>query len=124
MRKQLSRKDKMVIYAARREDCAICPNKPQCTGAAQRFVSRHLYEAALQASARRLAEHPEMMKMRRQTVEHPFGTIKHQILGNARLLMRGMKGAQAELSIAVLVYNLKRVFNMKGAAWTQRALQG
>jgi transposase len=124
LRKQLSRKDKMVVYAARREDCAICPNKPQCTGAAQRFVSRHLYEEALEANARRLAAHPEMMAMRRQTVEHPFDSIKHRILGNARLLMRGMTGAQAELSLAVLVYNLKRVFNMKGAAWMQRALQG
>jgi hypothetical protein len=59
-----------------------------------------------------------------EAVEHPFGTIKHQILGNARLLVRGMKGAQAELSLAVLAYNLKRVFNMKGANWMHRALQG
>jgi transposase len=123
-RKQLSRKDKMVVYAAKREDCQVCPNKPQCTGAAQRFVSRHLYEHALQANALRLGARPEMMAIRRQTVEHPFATIKHQILGNARLLMRGMKGAQAELGLAVLAYNLKRVFNMKGAAWMHQALQG
>ena len=65
-----------------------------------------------------------MMGLRRQTVEHPYGTIKHQILGNARLLMRGIAGAQAELSLAVLVYNLKRAINMKGAAWMRQALQG
>jgi transposase len=123
-RKQLSRKDKMVVYAARRENCQACPNKPQCTGAAQRFVTRHLYEHALEANAQRLDARPEMMAIRRQTVEHPFATIKHQILGNARLLMRGMKGAQAELSLAVLAYNLKRVFNMKGSAWMHQALQG
>jgi transposase len=123
-RKQLSRKDKMVIYAADRQDCASCPVKQQCTEASQRFVSRHLYDEALQANARRLEQRPAMMLLRRQTVEHPFGTIKHQILGNARLLVRGMKGAQAELSLAVLAYNLKRVFNMKGANWMHRALQG
>jgi Transposase DDE domain/Transposase domain (DUF772) len=123
-RKQLSNKDNMVVYAASREDCGVCPKRPQCTGAAQRFVTRHLYEEALQANEKRLAEHPEMMGLRRQTVEHPYGTIKHQILGNARLLMRGIKGAQDELSLAVLVYNLKRAINMKGAAWMRQALQG
>jgi len=65
-----------------------------------------------------------MMQLRRQTVEHPFADLKHRILGNARLLMRGLNGAKSELSIAVLAYNLKRVFNMKGATWMQQALQG
>lgn len=123
-RKQLSNKDTMVVYAARSEDCGACPQKPQCTGAAQRLVTRHLYEDALQANARRVAQQPQMMDLRRQTVEHPYGTIKHQILGNARLLMRGIKGAQAELSLAVLVYNLKRAINMKGATWMSQAMQG
>lgn len=123
-RKQVSNTDNMVVYAARREDCAVCPNKPQCTKAAQRFVTRHLYEDALQANARRVDEQPEMMALRRQTVEHPYGTIKHHILGNARLLMRGIKGAQTELSLAVLAYNLKRAINMKGATWMRQELQG
>ena len=123
-RKQVSRTDNMVVYAASREDCAVCPNKPQCTKAAQRFISRHLYEDALQANAKRVDEQPEMMALRRQTVEHPYGTIKHHILGNARLLMRGIKGAQAELSLAVLAYNLKRAINMKGATWMRQAMQG
>lgn len=123
-RKQISRKDNMVVYAARREDCAVCSNKPQCTRATQRFVTRHLYEDALQANARRLHEQPEMMALRRQTVEHPYGTIKHHILGNARLLMRGLKGAKAELSLAVLAYNLKRAVNMKGVVWMRQAIQG
>ena len=51
------------------------------------------------------------------------GTIKHQILGNARLLMRGLTGAKAELSLAVLAYNLKRAMNMKGASWMLNALR-
>ncbi len=123
-RKQLSNKDKMVIYAARKDDCAVCTDKPRCTRAAQRFVTRHLYEQALQANARRLQEQPEMMALRRQTVEHPFGDLKYRILGNARLLLRGLQGAKGELSIAILTYNIKRAFNMKGAAWMQQAVRG
>jgi transposase len=123
-RKQLSSKDKLVIYAARPQDCGACASKPQCTVAAQRFVSRHLYEDALQANASRVSGAPEMMVLRQQTVEHPFADIKHRILGNARLLMRGLQGARSELSLAVLVYNLKRVFNMKGATWMNQAVRG
>ena len=119
-RKQLSRKNKMVIYAAQQSDCADC----QRTTAKQRFVSRHLYEEALQANASRLAAQPWMMALRRQTVEHPFASIKHLILGNARLLMRHTSGARAEFSLAVMAYNLKRVFNMKGAAWMHQTLRG
>jgi transposase len=124
VRKQLSRTDKMVIYAAASDDCASCPDKPHCTAAPQRYVTRHLHEEALEANARRLQEKPQMMALRRQTVEHPFDFIKHRSLGNARLLVRGIAGANAELSLAVLAYNLKRVFNMKGPVWMRQALQG
>ena len=123
-RKHANKEDNLVIYAARASDCGACANKPQCTTAARRFVSRHLYEDVLQANANRVAQAPQMMKLRRQTVEHPFADVKHRILGNARLLMRGLAGARSELSLAVLAYNIKRVFNMKGAHWMYRALQG
>ena len=123
-RKQLSRKDKVVIYAAQPSDCTPCTRKPECTTARQRFVTRHLYEEALEANASRLAAQPWMMALRRQTVEHPFASIKHLILGNARLLMRHTSGARAEFSLAVMAYNLKRVFNMKGALWMLQALRG
>jgi transposase len=122
-RKQISRKDKCVIYAARAEDCTACVYKSHCTTAKQRLVSRHLYETALEETASRMAATPDMMRLRRSTVEHPFATIKHEVLRNARLLMRGLQGARTELSLAVLAYNLKRVSNMKGNAWTIRALQ-
>jgi transposase len=120
-RKTGKRQDKMIIYAADQRDCQVCASKDKCTGAKQRFVSRHEYEQALQDNETRLAAKPQMMRLRRSTVEHPFGTIKTQILGNARLLMRGLEGARAELSLAVLAYNLKRVFNMKGGAWMLQA---
>jgi hypothetical protein len=101
----------------------VCPKKSQCTQVKQRFVSRHQDEDTLQTSALRVAQAPQMMRIRRSTVEHPFGTIKHQILGNARLLVRGLKGAKAELSLAVMAYNFKRVGNMKGCGWMMSALR-
>lgn len=113
-----------IVYQAKREDCGACPMKAGCTAAPQRSVTRHLHEAALQANSQRMRQQPQMMKVRRCVAEHPFADLKHRILGNARLLMRGMAGATAELSIAVQVYNLKRVFNLKGAAWMREALQG
>jgi transposase len=122
-RKQVCSKDKLVIYAADARDCTGCAQKDQCTRARQRFVSRHWYEEALDANAKRVAASPEMMALRRQTVEHPFGTIKHRILGNARLLVRGLRGARAELSLAVLAYNFKRVINLKGGTWMLQALR-
>lgn len=124
MRKQVMKADKAVIYAAQVQDCGACEHKPRCTAAPRRHVMRHLYEEALQANAQRVLQQPQMMRLRRQTVEHPFADIKHRILGNARLLMRGLSGARSELSLAVLAYNLKRVFNMKGATWMRQAIEG
>jgi transposase len=121
-RKQVSRQDKLVIYAASAQDCGPCPQKGQCTSARKRFVSRHWHEEALQANTKRLAQAPQMMALRRQTAEHPFGTIKDRILCNARLLLRGLQGARAELSLAVLAYNLKRVTNMIGTRQFLQAL--
>jgi len=68
-------------------------------------------------------ERPEMMGKRRSTVEHPFATIKHHVLRDARLLLRGLRGARAELSLAVLACNLKRVSNWQGKVWTPAALK-
>lgn len=118
------KKNKLLIYAAKAKDCGSCPHKAQCTVAKRRHVTRHLHEDARQANAQRLAEHPEMMRLRQQTVEHPFADLKFRIMGTARLLMRGIEGARSEMSLAVLAYNIKRAFNMKGAAWMRQALQG
>jgi len=117
-------RSKLIVYMASAKDCGNCELKAKCTTAKRRSVSRHVHEEALQANAHRVQSHPEMLRLRRCTVEHPFDFIKNRVLGNARLLMRGLDGARAELSLAVLAYNIKRLFNMKGSAWTQRALQG
>jgi Transposase DDE domain len=63
------------------------------------------------------------MKLRRCTVEHPYATIKYRIFGHPRLLMRGLSGAQIEMGLARMVYNLKRGTNILGAAKVTKALQ-
>ena len=113
-RKQLSRKDRAVYYAGQPEVCGACALKSRCTVGAQRFVSRHLHEAALQRMQQRAT--PEVMRLRRSTVEHPFATLKYRIFGHPRFLLRGLNGARTEMSLAVMVYNLKRMMKVLGAS--------
>ena len=63
------------------------------------------------------------MRLRRSIVEHPFATIKYRIFGHPRLLLRGQAGARTELSLAVMVYNLKRMANVLGTTHLTQALQ-
>lgn len=102
------------IYQATAHDCGSCTNKPQCTAAARRMVTRHWHEAAFARMAERLAKEPDMMIRRQSTVEHPFAQLKQGVMGNGRLLVKGLVGARAEIALAVLVRNLKRVMNILG----------
>lgn len=120
VRKQLMRAARAVVYVG--QTCSACPLKPACTRAGQRSISRHFDEAALERAHARCQAHPEMMKRRRALVEHPFGTLKERIFGNARLLMRGLEGARTEMALAVLAYNFKRVANILGQAAMARAV--
>lgn len=119
-RKQLSRKDRAIYYAAQPEACNICVLKARCTNGAQRLVTRHLHEGALQRMQDRAT--PDVMRLRRTTVEHPFATLKYRIFGHPRFLLRGLAGAQAEISLATMVYNLKRLRNVLGGIRLQVAL--
>lgn len=111
-RKQVMHKDRLVISTT--AACPECPLKGQCTQARQRFISRHFDEEAFAQALARCASCPEMMKRRRQIVEHPFGSLKDRIFGNARFLLRGLSGASGEMALAVLAHNLKRVTNILG----------
>ena len=119
-RKQLSRKDRAVYYAAQPEACSACVLKARCTNGVQRLVSRHLHEGALQRMQHRAT--PEVMRLRRSTVEHPFATLKYRIFGHPRFLLRGLAGAQSEISLATMVYNLKRMRNVLGGIRLRVAL--
>lgn len=119
-RKQLSRKDRAVYYVAAPEACGACVLKMRCTNGKQRFVSRHLHEDAFQRMQQRAT--PEAMRLRRSTVEHPFASLKYRIFGHPRFLLRGRKGAQTEISIAAMVYNLKRMSKVLGGGRLQLAM--
>ena len=111
-RKQLSKKDKAVFYTASKADCGECAMKPRCTNASQRLVMRLIDEDALNRMHQRAT--PEAMRLRRSTVEHPFAALKYRIFGHPRLLLRGTRGAQTEISLATMAYNLKRMVNILG----------
>jgi transposase len=119
-RKQLSRQDRAVYYAGKPEVCGACELKARCTNGKQRFVSRHLHDEALQRMQKRAT--PEMMRLRRSTVEHPFASLKYRIFGHPRFLLRGLGGAQAEISLGAMVYNLKRMRNVLGGRRLREAL--
>jgi transposase len=120
VRKQLAPKDRAVYYQARASDCGSCSRKVQCTSAPQRMVTRHLHDEALNRMHQRAT--PAIMKLRRSTVEHPFGTLKYRIFGHPRLLLRGLNGARTEIGIATMAYNLKRMVNVLGAPKLVQAL--
>jgi transposase len=101
--------------------CGSCPLKPQCTKAAQRVIVRDFYEDARQAMHRRASADPIWMKLRRETAEHPFGTMKW-LMAHPRFLLKGLKKAKAELALEVLNYNLKRVVTILGVPALLQAL--
>lgn len=109
-----------VLYAASPRACGQCPLKDRCTTGARRTLRRHLYDDALKRMHERAT--PEAMRLRRSTVEHPFATLKYRILGHPRLLLRGLAGAQIEISLATVAYNLKRMINVLGSQKLAMAL--
>jgi transposase len=120
LRKNTNHKDRYIMYRASSLDCGACSLKSRCTQAPRRGFARHLYEEALNRMQERLT--PEAMRLRRCTVEHPFATIKYRIFGHPRLLMRGLSGAKAEIGLATMAYNLKRITNVLGATKLTEAL--
>lgn len=102
--------------------CVKCTMKPQCTTGVYRRISRWEHEAVLDALENRINQAPEMMKVRRETVEHPFGTLKLW-MGYTHFQMRTLDKVSAEMSLHVLAYNLKRVMNIMGTATLIEALR-
>lgn len=113
-RRGFQRDRKRVIYQASRKACGQCPLKSQCTETRRRTVYRFVHDEALQRSQERATA--EAMRLRRSRVEYPFALLKYRIFGYPRFLLRGLRGAQTEISFAVMAYNLKRMINITGAA--------
>jgi len=93
--------------------CAACTLKPKCTPAKERRVKRWEHEAVLDAMQERLERAPRAMRTRRQTAEHPFGTIKAW-MGATHFRLRTLEKVSAEMSLHVLAYNLKRMIAILG----------
>jgi hypothetical protein len=93
--------------------CRSCAMKDRCTTGKERRITRWEHEHVVEAVERRLDEHPERMRTRRNTVEHPFGTIKSW-MGATHFQMRTLKKVGTEMALHVLAYNLKRVMNILG----------
>ena len=94
--------------------CRECTIKDRCTTGKERRIRRWEHEEVLDAVQRRLDEHPAKMRLRRQTVEHPFGTIKAR-MGATHFLMKTLPRVATEMALHVLAYNLTRVINILGA---------
>jgi transposase len=93
--------------------CRTCAIKHRCTTDKQRRITRWQHEHVLEAVEQRLDEHPEKMRQRRETAEHPFGTIKSW-MGATHFQMKTLKRVKTEMALHVLAYNLKRVMNIIG----------
>ncbi|QLI80681.1 IS1182 family transposase [Chitinibacter fontanus] len=104
-------------------DCPRCPLKTKCTPSDYRRVSRWEHEAILEKAQQRLELQPDAMRVRRQTVEHPFGTLKAW-MGATHFLMKTLKHVSTEMSLHILAYNMKRVMKIMGNQAMLAAMKG
>ncbi len=93
--------------------CQGCAIKSQCTPSKERRITRWEHEYVIEEVQRRLDSNPDAMRTRRETVEHPFGTIKAR-MGATHFLMKRLRNVAAEMALHVLAYNLTRVMNIVG----------
>ena len=91
--------------------CQACAMKSKCTTGQERRVTRWEHEAILETVQARLDRNPGKMRARRQTVEHPFGTIKSW-MGSTHFQMKTLKHVGTEMALHVLAYNMKRVMRI------------
>ena len=104
------------------ETCTHCALKTACTSSKQRVITRWEHEHLLEDVQRRLDENPQAMRQRRETVEHPFGTIKMR-MGATHFLMKRLKNVRTEMALSVLAYNLTRVINILGVTPLMQAIR-
>ncbi len=94
--------------------CRACSMKPQCSKSkTPRRISRWEHQDEIDPMDDLLTSSPHMMLLRKQTVEHPFGTIKAW-MGATHFLTRGLKSVGTEMNLHVLAYNLKRMISIHG----------
>ena len=101
--------------------CPRCPIKARCTTGDYRRISRWEHEAVLETMQKRLDQTPQAMHVRRQTVEHPFGTLKAW-MGATHFLTKTLPRVRTEMSLHVLAYNLKRAMQIFGVRTLMQAI--
>jgi transposase len=102
--------------------CPKCPIKARCTTGDFRRIARWEHEAVLDAMQDRLDRRPGAMRLRRQTVEHPFATLKAW-MGATHFLTKRLPRVSTEMSLHVLAYNLKRVMQIVGIVPLMQAMR-
>jgi hypothetical protein len=102
--------------------CQGCALKGQCTTGKERRISRWEHEAVLEAVQARLDRNPDKMRVRRQPVEHPFGTIKSW-MGATHFQMKMLKNVSTEMALHVLAYNMKRLMSILGVGGLMKAIR-
>ena len=112
----------MRIHRYWSSNCKSCAMKDRCTPGEQRRVSRWEHEEILDAMQTCLDHNPDAMRIRRQTVEHPFGTIKSW-MGATHFLTKTLDRVSTEMSLHVLAYNLKRMMKILGAGALMEAIR-
>jgi transposase len=95
------------------EACHSCNLRPRCTPEKVKRVKRWVNEAVLDAMQQRLDQLPDAMGLRRQTIEHVFGTLKAW-MGSTPFLTKTLKNVRTEMSLSVLAYNMKRMIQISG----------
>ena len=101
--------------------CRTCPLKAKCTQGHERRITRWEHEAIVEAVQKRLDENPGAMRTRRETVEHPFGTMKMR-MGATHFLCKTLPKVATEMALCVLTYNLTRVLNIFGVEKIMEAI--
>jgi len=95
--------------------CRACKLKPECTTSPSvRRIARWEHQYVLDKMAQRLKAEPDAMLIRKQTVEHPFGTIK-MWMGSTHFLTKRFKNVSTEMDLHVLAYNLRRMMTIFGS---------
>ncbi len=112
----------MTLHSYWTSNCQTCALHDQCTTGKERRIKRWEHEAVVEAMGRRLDRRPDAMRIRRQTVEHPFGTLKAW-MGSTHFLMKTLKNVRTEISLHILAYNLKRLIAIFGVQPLIAAMQ-
>jgi hypothetical protein len=113
--------DGMKLHRYWSSNCKGCPLKEKCTPSPQRRITRWEHQDVLDDMQVRLDRDPAAMRVRRSTVEHPFGTIKAW-MGSTHFLTKGLERVKTEMSLHVLAYNLKRLMALLGIAGVMKAV--